>query len=115
RRRGLAKRLLADRAISPYSDRNARARTAAIMDLSRAAESAAAGSRFQPVEFVAGPLDSGVAILCDHASNALPPAYGDLGLPPGAFARHIAYDIGAAWLARRLAKLLDAPAVLSTF
>ncbi len=85
------------------------------MDLSRAAESASAGGAFQPVEFIEGPLDAGVAILCDHASNALPPAYGDLGLPPGAFARHIAYDIGAAWLARRLAKLLDAPAVLSTF
>lgn len=84
------------------------------MDLSRA-ESASAGTAFQPVEFIEGPLDAGVAILCDHASNALPPAYGDLGLPPGAFARHIAYDIGAAWLARRLATLLDAPAVLSTF
>ena len=54
-------------------------------------------------------------VFCDHASNALPPAYGDLGLPSGAFERHIAYDIGAAWLARRLAKLLNAPAALSTF
>ncbi|HLH51890.1 MAG TPA: N-formylglutamate amidohydrolase, partial [Roseiarcus sp.] len=115
RRRGLAKRLVADRAISPYSGRIARARTAAIMDLSGAAESASVGRAFRPVEFIEGPLDAGVAILCDHASNALPPVYGDLGLPPGALTRHIAYDIGAAWLARRLAKLLDAPAVLSTF
>ncbi|HLJ70654.1 MAG TPA: N-formylglutamate amidohydrolase [Roseiarcus sp.] len=85
------------------------------MDLSGAAGTASAGGAFQPVEFIEGALDAGVIILCDHASNALPPAYGDLGLPPSAFARHIAYDIGAAWLTRRLARLLNAPAVLSTF
>ncbi|HLW90313.1 MAG TPA: N-formylglutamate amidohydrolase [Roseiarcus sp.] len=70
---------------------------------------------FAPVERINGSPDAGVVILCDHASNALPPAYGDLGLPAGALSRHIAYDIGAAWLARRLAELLGAPAVLSTF
>jgi predicted N-formylglutamate amidohydrolase len=85
------------------------------MDLSLGAETASAAGAFQPVERIAGPLGAGVAILCDHASNALPPGYDGLGLPPEAFARHIAYDIGAAWLARRLAKLLQAPAVLSTF
>jgi predicted N-formylglutamate amidohydrolase len=85
------------------------------MDISFQAETAAAAGDFQPVERIPGRLDSGVAILCDHASNALPPGYDGLGLPPEAFARHIAYDIGAAWLARRLAELLGAPAVLSTF
>ena len=29
-------------------------------------------------------------LLCDHASNALPPEYGDLGLGPEQFRRHIA-------------------------
>jgi predicted N-formylglutamate amidohydrolase len=38
-----------------------------------------------------------------------------LGLPPEAFARHIAYDIGAAGVTRRLAGLLHSPAVLTTF
>ncbi len=85
------------------------------MDFTGQAETAAAAGDFPPVERIEGPLDAGVAILCDHASNALPPAYGALGLPPEAFARHIAYDIGAAWLARRLAELLGAPAILSTF
>jgi predicted N-formylglutamate amidohydrolase len=70
---------------------------------------------FQPVERIAGDLQGGLVLLCDHASNALPAAYGDLGLPPGALGRHIAYDIGAAWLTRRLAALMDAPAVLSCF
>ena len=72
-------------------------------------------SDFQPVERIEGPADAGVLILCDHASNALPPEYGSLGLPPEAFDRHIAYDVGAAGVTRRLAQLLNAPAVLSCF
>ncbi len=70
---------------------------------------------FVPVETVAGRLDAGVLIVCDHASNALPPGYGALGLPAAALERHIAWDIGAAALTRALAKRLEAPAVLSTF
>jgi predicted N-formylglutamate amidohydrolase len=68
-----------------------------------------------PFEAIPGALDGGVLVICDHAANALPPRYGDLGLPREALERHIAYDIGAAWLARRLAQRLGAPAVLSTF
>ena len=74
-----------------------------------------AGPAFSPVEAVAGPLDAGVLVICDHASNALPPDYGSLGLKREALARHIAYDIGAASLARALASRLNAPAVLSAF
>lgn len=70
---------------------------------------------FAPVEEIEGRLDSGVLVICDHASNAFPPGYGALGLPREALERHIAYDIGAAWMTRRLAELLGAPAVLSTF
>ena len=47
-------------------------------------------------EAIPGALDSGALIICDHASNAIPPAYGTLGLPREALDRHIAYDIGAA-------------------
>lgn len=72
-------------------------------------------SDFQPVERIEGPADAGVLIVCDHASHALPAEYGSLGLPPEAFQRHIAYDIGAAGVTRRLAKLLNAPALLSCF
>jgi predicted N-formylglutamate amidohydrolase len=70
---------------------------------------------FVPVETVGGPLDAGVLLICDHASNAIPPGYGTLGLPSEALRRHIAYDIGAAGLTRALAARLDAPAVLSTY
>src|SRR5574337_326696 len=74
-----------------------------------------AAADFPPFEYIPGPLDAGVLLVCDHASNALPAEYGSLGLPPEAFGRHIAYDIGAADLTRALAGHLGAPAVLSTF
>ena len=79
-----------------------------------AAELEAAGD-IEPVERIDGRLDAGVLVICDHARNTLPPQYGTLGLPREALERHIAYDIGGAWLARRLAARLDCPAVLSTF
>jgi predicted N-formylglutamate amidohydrolase len=67
------------------------------------------------VERTEGRLNAGVLFICDHASNALPEAYGTLGLPPTELERHIGYDIGAAAVTRRLAQRLDAPAVLSRF
>ncbi len=68
-----------------------------------------------PVEIIEGRLDAGVLFLCDHASNALPAEYGDLGLDPMQFTRHIAFDIGAADVTRRLAKIFNAPALLTTW
>jgi predicted N-formylglutamate amidohydrolase len=56
-------------------------------------------------------------ITCDHASNLVPSDVngGDLGLPPEDMARHIAYDVGAAGVARAMAEALDAPVILSDF
>jgi predicted N-formylglutamate amidohydrolase len=51
-------------------------------------------------------------LLCDHASNALPPEAGTLGLDPALFGTHIAYDIGAAAVTRALAAAYGAPALL---
>ncbi len=62
---------------------------------------------------LAGSIQSGVLILCDHASKALPAAYGSLGLHPAQLERHIAWDIGAAGVAESLAGMLGAPAVLT--
>ncbi|HEX4370900.1 MAG TPA: N-formylglutamate amidohydrolase, partial [Rhizomicrobium sp.] len=47
-----------------------------------------------------------------HASNAVPPPYGDLGLSKALFQTHIAYDIGAADVATALAKAYGAAALL---
>ncbi len=73
------------------------------------------GAADDPVEQLDGDLAAGVLFLCDHAANALPKAYGTLGLAKEQFDRHIAYDIGAAWIARRLARGFGAPAILSRF
>lgn len=70
---------------------------------------------FPAFETIAGDPASGLVILCDHASNRLPPEYGDLGLPASEFERHIAYDPGAAAVTLAMAERLRAPAVLSTF
>ncbi|MEI9930084.1 MAG: hypothetical protein WDM89_05870 [Rhizomicrobium sp.] len=51
--------------------------------------------------------------ICDHASNALPQAYGDLGLEAKLFGTHIACDIGAAEVTRTLAAHFGARAVLA--
>ncbi|MEO5326363.1 N-formylglutamate amidohydrolase [Mesorhizobium sp. CC13] len=52
-------------------------------------------------------------ILCDHASNRLPAAYGTLGLDAAEMLRHIAWDPGALPVARRMAEGLDATLVES--
>jgi predicted N-formylglutamate amidohydrolase len=46
--------------------------------------------------------------VCDHAGRATPARLQRLGLPPAAFEEHIAWDIGALDLARRLAGDLGA-------
>lgn len=62
-----------------------------------------------------GQADRGVLILCDHANNAFPPGYGTLGLPADQLVRHIAYDIGAAEVTRRMSAQLSAPAVMTHY
>jgi len=63
-------------------------------------------------EAVPARAKSPLLLLCDHASNALPPGFGTLGLDAGLFATHIAYDIGAAEVTRALAAAYGAPALL---
>jgi predicted N-formylglutamate amidohydrolase len=79
------------------------------LDIAPAADSAAA------FETIDGRADGGLVLICDHASNHVPPEYGSLGLPAAQFERHIAYDIGAAALTRALAERFGVPAVLSHF
>ena len=56
-----------------------------------------------------------VLIVCDHASPAIPKGMNQLGLADWVLERHVAFDIGAASVARALADGLDAPAVLSGY
>ena len=54
-------------------------------------------------------------LLCEHASNHIPAEYAGLGLQGPDLRRHIAWDIGAADLARLLSQQLDAPLFLSGY
>lgn len=58
---------------------------------------------------------SGTVLICDHAANRIPTRLGDLGLGAEALQTHIAWDPGAAAVARTLSRLLDAPLVLSGY
>ncbi len=56
-------------------------------------------------------------ITCDHASNLVPDwvCGGDLGIAPADMARHIAYDLGAAGVARALGEILNGPVICTNF
>ena len=58
---------------------------------------------------------SSLLLTCDHASKDVPHALKQLGLAPAELQRHIGWDIGAAAVTRRLAPLLDAPAILAGY
>ncbi len=68
-----------------------------------------------PYRSIAGDTATGLLILCDHAENTIPEAYGRLGLKPEDLHRHVAYDLGIAGVAERLASLLGAPALIAQF
>ncbi len=53
-------------------------------------------------------------ILCDHASNFIPPDYGSLGLNSAERETHIAWDPGALAVSRQLTRALDAALIYST-
>lgn len=71
-------------------------------------------SDFQAFELINPEAVSDVLLVCDHASRALPPGW-QPGIDAVEMRRHIAWDIGAADVTRRLAARTGMPAVLSTF
>jgi predicted N-formylglutamate amidohydrolase len=56
-----------------------------------------------------------VLLVCDHASNFIPPSLTDLGVAEELLPSHIAWDIGAATITRTLARRLNVPAVLCQY
>jgi predicted N-formylglutamate amidohydrolase len=67
------------------------------------------------VEIVNAGGRSSAVFVCDHASNRVPQRLGQLGLTTDQLVDHIAWDPGAAEVARRFAAHLDAPLVLSGY
>ncbi|MEM7619506.1 MAG: N-formylglutamate amidohydrolase [Pseudomonadota bacterium] len=70
---------------------------------------------FPPFERLYGNETSDFIIVCDHASNAIPECYHNLGIDAEQMKRHIAYDIGVAEVTRHLNDILNVPAILSCF
>ena len=64
-----------------------------------------------PVDILNPDGRGAVILVCEHASNHIPDAYGGLGLDDAARESHAAWDPGALPLARLLAQALDAPLV----
>lgn len=62
-----------------------------------------------PIQIEGEGRDGACVLVCEHASNAMPALWGDLGLNDAQRAAHIAWDPGALGLARALAETLDAP------
>ena len=52
-----------------------------------------------------------ILLVCEHASRFIPPEYGNLHLDAQALSSHIAFDLGAAEVARAISDELDAPLV----
>ncbi len=57
------------------------------------------------------PAGGAFVILCDHASNRVPPGFGRLGLGEADMRRHIAWDPGALPVARGLAERFGCPLI----
>ena len=58
---------------------------------------------------------SPVFCFCDHATNAVPQKYNNLGLSQADLNRHIGWDIGAATLVRQFCKTFGAAGLLAGF
>jgi predicted N-formylglutamate amidohydrolase len=68
-----------------------------------------------PFEAIDDERSSPFLFTCDHAGKRIPRALGTLGLPDSELSRHIAWDLGAAQVARCLARELGAFAILQTY
>lgn len=68
-----------------------------------------------PVELLNKNGTGAFVLGCEHAGNRTPSTLGTLGLSEAELSRHIAWDIGAADLTRKLAERLDIPAVLQRY
>ncbi len=74
-----------------------------------------AGDEPPPFEIANAGGAAPLVLVCDHASNRVPRALHHLGLAPAPLRDHIAWDIGAADVARRLSRRFDAPLALTNY
>lgn len=68
-----------------------------------------------PVEWVDPDSSSTIALVCEHAGNAVPDSLDNLGLTTDQLQEHTAIDIGAEATARRVAEILEAPLLMQRY
>lgn len=68
-----------------------------------------------PIEWVNFDANSSIALICEHAGNAVPASLNNLGLSTDQLQEHTAVDIGAEATARRVATLLEAPLLMQLY
>ena len=68
-----------------------------------------------PAVLIEGAADSPVAIVCEHAGQAVPARLNGLGLAKGDIDKHVGWDIGAREVSRLMAERLAAPAALQNY
>ncbi len=73
------------------------------------------GEDGSPVETVNPEGRADVVLICEHAANRIPGALEDLGVDAETHRSHVAWDPGAAEVARAMADRLDAPLFLQRF
>ncbi|MBJ7534611.1 N-formylglutamate amidohydrolase [Rhodomicrobium vannielii ATCC 17100] len=85
------------------------------IETSSSRKPAPSSESWKSFEVSPGDPDTRLLVLCDHATNLMPPEYGKLGLDDVQLNRHIAYDIGALGIAREIGRRLRATVVSSRF
>ncbi len=85
------------------------------MQLISTAQPEAQTGRWKSFDIARGSPGTRLLILCDHATNTLPPEYGTLGLDQVQLNRHIGYDIGALGVALEMGRRLQATVISSSF
>jgi predicted N-formylglutamate amidohydrolase len=68
-----------------------------------------------PVELCNSGGQTPMLLVCEHAGQAVPQRLGGLGLNAGEIDLHIGWDVGAAAVTRKMAAMLDCPAVLQRY
>ncbi len=68
-----------------------------------------------PFEWLNKDADSRVLLTCDHASHVVPASLGTLGLSTADLTKHIGWDIGIEGVVRRMAAMMNAPAIIAGY
>ena len=73
--------------------------------------------KYTPFKLIGANRPNNIICICDHASNLVPNFWSKngLGIRKSEMGRHIAYDLGAKRLTKKLSRLLNGPAILSNF